>query len=298
MNKQAWKYFFLSLSLAIVAVLTALFQAPEKSTLSIIACDVGQGDAILAVYEEIQILIDGGPKDDVMRCLEKYIPYWDRNLEVVILTHPQGDHLNGLLDVFEAYNVEYFVHSGLDTGNQKWQVLKSMVGGSDTKVLLADDGLSIRLGLIQLDILHPNSEFLEKNADVLGTSTLERFTSKEDPNEFSVVARLRLKNFDALFTGDIGPEVSDILAEKLVERSIEYIKIPHHGSKNGMSEKLLKAIKPKVAVISVSAKNSYGHPHKEILDMLKKYNVEILRTDLSGNVVVESDGESFWVKED
>ena len=299
MNKQSWKYVFLFLILSFFSGLVALFQVPKKDTLSIIACDVGQGDAILIIFEETQILVDGGPNSDVMACLEKNIAYWDRSIEVVILTHPQSDHLNGLLDVFEAYDVEYFIHSGLDTSNQKWQVLKSMVGRGGTKVLLADESKTVRLGPIQLDILHPNSDFFASKGQVLGESTLERYSSKADPNDFSVVAVVRLGEFEALLTGDISPSISAEVAEILLDRSIggiEYIKIPHHGSKNGLSEKLLEVVEPKIAVISVGRKNRYGHPHKEVLEMLESFNIKILRTDEQGSVVIESDGESFWVK--
>jgi competence protein ComEC len=296
-----WKYFLAVLSLiAIVVWLAVLRYPPEK--LYIIACDVGQGDAVLVIYGETQILIDGGPDERVVDCLSRYFPFWDRQIELIILSHPQEDHYAGLIEILKRYDVLTFIGSSLDSGNQKYGLLKSMVGGSGARVINPTSGMVIRLGMIYLDILHPSKRFLSENSlwrgsteknNVLGAST-----SKRDPNEFSIVTLLRLGKFDALFTGDIGPSISNSIAEKINNNkkgSVEYIKIPHHGSKNGVSGKLLDAVKPEYAIISVGAKNRYGHPHSEVIELLKDRDIKILRTDESGDVVVESDGSSMWL---
>ena len=113
------------------------------------------------------------------------------------------------------------------------------------------------------------------------------------------MALLRLGDFDALLTGDISPEISDIVAGKLEEKgspSIEYFKVPHHGSKNGLTPELLEVAMPKIAVVSVG-KNSYGHPSGEIIKMLEARSIKVLRTDEVGNVEVVTDGESYWLKD-
>jgi len=122
------------------------------------------------------------------------------------------------------------------------------------------------------------------------------FTSSDDPNEFSVVAILRLKNFGALLTGDIPGEILDDLVEKGRIQNIDYIKIPHHGSKTGISEKLLNLGSLKLAVISVG-KNSYGHPNKEVLDILKQKNIKSLRTDINGDIEIITNGEEIQIEE-
>ncbi len=301
----AWKYFFLFLTLFAATVWLVVFTYTPD--FKIIACDVGQGDAILATYQKTQVLVDGGPNRSVMDCLSRHMPFWDRTIEVVLLTHPQKDHYMGLINVFESYDVQLFVTSGLDSSAQEYQVLKSLVTGKGVRVVNPESGMEVRSDLIHLDILHPSDAFLAQNSQeqfsnlTIGKSgnnngVLGAFTSRKDPNEFSIVSILSYKDFDALLTGDISPDISNLVAEQLAlsgSRRVEYIKVPHHGSKNGLTEELLDAAAPEVAVISVGRGNSYGHPHKEVLDLLTSYGLRVLRTDEKGDVVFESNGESW-----
>jgi competence protein ComEC len=312
--EKKWKYFFATLVLGVTSVWFAVFSYPDQK-LHLIACDVGQGDAILAVFGGTQILIDGGSNKKVLECLDSHLPFWDRTIELVVLTHPQTDHFGGLIDVFKTYEVEKFLATSLDSSSHDYQVLKEVVGGSGVEVINPTSGMVIRLGTIYLDIVWPTSKFLEQNFAWQATeefiqrqslepqglslekleNVLGSFTTSRDPNDFSIVAILRYGEFDALLTGDIGPDVTDkILASGLIGE-VEYIKIPHHGSKNGLTQNLLDATSPEVAVISSGKSNSYGHPHREVLDMLSCYGLRVFRTDLSGNVEIVSDGEKFWV---
>ncbi|OGM27965.1 hypothetical protein A2962_03530 [Candidatus Woesebacteria bacterium RIFCSPLOWO2_01_FULL_39_61] len=282
-----------------VTVWLAVLFYPEAK-LKIIACDVGQGDAFLITYKVTQILIDSGPGRKVLECLDRNIPFWDREIEMVMLSHPQKDHYGGFLDVIARYDVQVFVTSGLDSSSQEFQLLKSQVTGGGIKVVDAVEGMTMRVGLIYLDILHPSKEFLAQESTLVDDKddkVLGVYTSKKDPNEFSIVAKLRYKNFDALFTGDASPELSNIIAQRLSvngKQTLEYIKIPHHGSRNGLTEELLKVARPRVAVISVGRNNNYGHPHEEILKILEDKDIKVLRTDLLGDIQIVTDGESWW----
>ncbi len=109
------------------------------------------------------------------------------------------------------------------------------------------------------------------------------------------MANLRLGEFDALFTGDIGPEIINKVIATGKIHDVEYIKIPHHGSKNGLIKELLDEASPEVAIISVG-KNSFGHPHQETLDLLKEYDIQVKRTDKDGDVELISDGKNWWIK--
>ena len=285
------------LALIAITIWLAVVFYPEPK-LHLIVCDVGQGDAILAVYGKTQILVDGGSNNEVLDCLSRHVPFWDREIELVILSHPQTDHFAGLIEVFRRYRVNTFLATPIDSSTQGYQVLKDTVGGSGVKVLNPSRGMVIRLGLIHLDILHPTEQYIASFTEGSGTNVLGAFTTSRDLNDFSIVANLRLGNFDALLTGDIGPEVSDIIAEELVEsgsRTIEYIKIPHHGSKNGLSSKLLVASSPEIAVISVGKDNRYGHPHKEVIKLLSDKGIKILRTDEVGDIEIITDGSKWWL---
>src|SRR3989344_5739703 len=290
---QAYKYILGLFALVLGLIGLSLGYAPD-GRLHLIACNVGQGDGILAIYKDTQVLIDGGPDDRILECLSEHVPFWDRRLELVILTHPQLDHYGGLIEVFRRYSVDTFLANGLDSGASSYQALKNAVGGSGVRVVTPKEDMVLRIGMIYLDILSPSQSLLTQEAPDSQANILGAFSSKKDPNDFSVVAIMRLGEFDALLTGDIGPsEIPEILAGGKV-RDVEYIKVPHHGSKNGLTHKLLDASSPEIGVISVG-KNSYGHPNEETLKMLKEKGVRTLRTDEEGDIEIITDGNKWWV---
>ena len=133
---KVWRIIFLVEVLIIASLLLAIVSFDQKS-FKLIACDVGQGDGILAMYGNIQILTDGGPDSRVLDCLGAYMPYWDNTLELVILTHPDRDHFGGLIDVFERYQVLNFLRTKAENSSQAYKVLESVVGGSGTYVIYA-----------------------------------------------------------------------------------------------------------------------------------------------------------------
>ena len=279
-----YRYIVLALILILAGIVIAIWQIPDRN-LHLIACDVGQGDAILAVYKNIQILTDGGSDNAVLDCLGRHLPFWDREIELVVLTHPERDHYGGLIEVFRRYKVDNFLYNNVVSGSKGYQVLENAVGSSGARLINPIDSPGLRLEMMQLDILSPK----QTESEVLGVQSDSGF------NTLSIVTKLSLGSFDALLTGDAPPEVSDGLAQGSGINSVEYIKISHHGSKNGVTNNLLKAFDPKIAVISVG-KNSYGHPHKEILDMLNKLGIRIFRTDEVGDVEVTTDGKAYWIK--
>jgi len=299
-----WRYILGLLTLVAATMWLAVLYFPDKR-LHLIACDVGQGDAILVVYGNTQILVDGGPNNSVLECLERFMPFWDREIELVVLTHPQTDHFTGLIEVFRRYKVEKILANSIDSGSSAYQVLKTEIEGNRASVINPEKGMVISVGLMQLDILHPTEQYIlssvEGPRDNKQQNVLGAYTTKRDPNVFSIVAILSLGEFDALLTGDIGPEISDEIAEQLVVRlplTIEYIKIPHHGSKNGISNNLLDASHPEIAVISAGRNNRYGHPHQEVIKLLRDKEIKIMRTDEMGDVEIITDGSEWWLPED
>lgn len=293
---NSWKYFLGFLALIATTIWCVVLTFPEEK-LHLIACDVGQGDAVLALYGKTQILVDGGPNNRVLDCLTKYMPFWDREIEVVILSHPQVDHFKGLIEVFKRYKVNTFIATPINSSTSGYEVLKNAVGGSGAEVINPTTGMVIRFDLLYLDIVWPSSEFLglkdidEKNKNVLGV-----VDTKGDLNDYSVVVNVRLKEFDALLTGDIGQGVTEEIIDIGMIDDVDYIKIPHHGSKNAFNENLLRFSKPEIAVICVGKDNKYGHPHKEVLEMLEDFGLRVLRTDEVGDIEVITDGKGWWVE--
>ncbi len=272
---KLWKYVLGLLILMFITAVLAWWSLPDNN-LHIIACDVGQGDGFLIQRGTTQVIVDGGPNRKILDCLGKYMPFWDRKVELVVLSHSHSDHYAGLIDVFEHYKVENFLSGGFEDSTPSFRVLENAVGGGEAEVLVSDVGNKLRIGLMYLDILF-----------------VGQASENDDQNEASMIFNLKYGDFEALFTGDASPdELGKVISNGGLE-DVEYIKVPHHGSKNGLTSELLDIVKPEVAVISVG-KNSWGHPHEEILKMLKDRNIKILRTDMDGNIEVVTNGSSFW----
>jgi len=292
---RTYRYIIQLLILVAVGVILAISQLPDGN-LHIIACDVGQGDAILVTYKNIQILTDGGPDQEVLNCLGRHIPFWDRNIELIISSHPDSDHSTGLVDVIKRYNVDKILINPIDPGTDIYRLLESVVGGRGVGVVNPNRGMVLGLNLIHLDIVSPSDEMFSKLTIKNEGDKLAKYSIGKDTNSYSIVYKLSFKKFTGLFPGDIPKEVSDILSTDIAVEGVNYIKIPHHGSANGLTPNLLKATMPKVAVISVGSKNQWGFPAPEILKMLTDNNVTVLRTDKMGDVEVITDGEKIWWK--
>lgn len=305
---KPWLYLFVFLTASVILVFLASFSLAD-SRLHIVFCNVGQGDAALIYRGQTQVLIDGGPDSSVLSCLSKHMPFWDREIEVVTMTHPQDDHYGGLVDVVRRYKVELFLAPPADNNTQGFKTLKREVEDRRIRVMNPKTGDILRNGLIQIETIWPSGEWLALNTESrienlpaplrlarLGESRiLGAATAKADLNEFSIIQKVSFGDFDALFTGDIEPPAEDLMAQNLTG-GVEVLKVPHHGSKNGLDKALLDAAMPKLAVISVGKKNRYGHPHKEALKLLEEGGMRVLRTDLDGEVEIVTDGKRWGVK--
>jgi competence protein ComEC len=264
----------------------AISQIPD-SNLHLITCDVGQGDAILVVYKNYQILTDGGPPNGkVDRCLSRHLPFWDRTIEVVVNTHPQLDHFGGLIEVFKKYKVINYISSDIEPSTQEYGLLHKLVKSGGTGVLTPYDVRSVGVGLITYDIFYPSQ------------AVADEFKSdpKRDSNDVSIQSIVRMGEFKALLTGDIGENMTDQVLKNFTKLSINYIKIPHHGSRYGLVESYLREFMPALAVISVGKDNSYGHPAPEVIKILSDKDIKILRTDTMGDVEIVTNGKEFWVE--
>ncbi len=289
----------LQFALVLLAVLIwlAFFAVPDNRV-RLVFCDVGQGDAVLIIQGLTQILIDGGPDRKVLNCLSNNLPFFDQTLEMVILTHPDNDHLAGLNDVFDKYRVRYFVSGpeGSDSGNYqnlltKIKSLRKAARGLDNfKIINIYAGEKIKVGEIVFENLWPDREWVAGKLNYeSGTMSqgqdyvLGAKTEHKNLNDFSLVFILSYQNRSVLLMGDADSRVQDEIMDLNTLAQIDILKFPHHGSKTGIREDFLAKIKPKIAVISVG-KNSFGHPTQEALGLLEKYGVKIRRTDLEGEI--------------
>lgn len=257
------------LALAAASIWLAVLALPDNR-LHVVVCDVGQGDAILVTYKTTQMLVDGGPNASVLKCLSEHMPFYDHRIEMVILTHPQADHMNGLIDVLKRYTVLQFVKEPVTNDTDGYAALMREITNSKLQISNVYAGDEIRFSNFKFAVIWP----------------IRGFESKET-NETAIVGRVNYGNFEMLLTSDAGDIAPGVPADVL--------KVPHHGSKYNMTREWLEAVRPKLAVISVG-KNSYGHPTEEALKLLRDEEIKILRTDENGDVEVVSDGKSFYVK--
>jgi len=272
--------------LSLILLLSLIFYQYQKfndGKLHIVICNIGQGDSIfIRTPKGSDFLIDGGPDDSVLNCLSSHMPFWDRTIEVMIMTHPDSDHSSGLIDVIDRYTVLSFNTQALPGKTKVFQNLISDLKSKNIAPKYLYQGYSLTEGDLSLFTVWPSQKaiFDGKNSKSL--------------NEFSVIEKLSYKDFASLFTGDAGVDVEDQIAKSVGK--IDLLKVPHHGSRTGMDESFLATIKPSLAVISVGAKNSYGHPSPLMLDILQKERIKTLRTDIDGEVEVITDGKNFTYK--
>lgn len=240
--------------------------------------DVGQGDAafILTPHSH-QIVIDGGPDSTIVEKLARKIPFWDRTIDMVVLSHPAQDHVAGLLDVLQKYQVKTIVWTGVEKDtkiSQEWEkaLLKEQEEGAIVFLAFAPQGMLLGDGSCpqRMDILSPLEDLAGKLV--------------EDDNDTSVVVRFVSCSHSVLFTGDLSQKGEGVLLKQDFSLDSDILKVGHHGSRTSSSEKFINAVSPDVAVISVGKENRYGHPAKETLAILAKYGIEIRRTDEEGDV--------------
>jgi len=268
------------------------------SNLKVYFLDVGQGDAnFIQTPQNHYILIDGGPDSLILEKLNKTLPFWNRGLDLVILTHPEKDHLTGILEILKRYRVNNFLWTGViknDIQNKELATLlekiqqrkeslffASLIGPSQTKVLTIKAGDKIRAGDVLIDTLYPIEDMEGKEA-------------KKTTNDSCLVLKLIFGKNSFLFTGDIGFAEEKNIINLKKDISAEVLKIAHHGSKYSTSESFLENVKPEIAVIEVG-KNKYGHPAPETLQRLKNFGIKkIFITNRDGDIKISSDGNQIY----
>jgi len=273
------------LLVAAILVSVAAATMPDDN-LHVSFLDVGQGDAILIQRGSQDILIDGGPSPQAI-CLElgEKLPFWDRTIELVVLTHPSADHVTGLVEVLQRYKVKHVLYPALDFESDVYDEWLSLVKEKNIKYTIAQAGQQIDLGEgAVIKVLNPQIPHLT------GTES--------DIDNNGVVLRLSMGKASFLLTADILWEAEFELTRRRADLSTTVLKVAHHGSDTSTTPEFLAVVNPQVAVISVGADNRFGHPTEEVMDRLtEKLDTEkIYRTDEHGTIEFITDCKRLCVR--
>jgi competence protein ComEC len=259
-----------------VSALTSLGSAAPRGSLRITVLDVGQGDAILVEVSGRRMLIDGGPDPSRLSAeLDRIIPTWDRRIDLLVASHPHEDHLAGLPKLLDRYRIASVVGSEERGGGPAASSWRGILQQSRISYHQVFTGERFPLGAARLSVLWPDRTYLSLPPGNDGRAL----------NDRSIVLRLDVPGFSALFTGDIESDIDARIIHNMTS-PVDLLKSPHHGSKSSASTALLRVLEPRVSVVSVGAKNSYGHPSAETLKRLGERGAVVERTDLNGTVTV------------
>ena len=257
------KVIFVSIAVLGMLAFFAWRMLPDNR-LHVTLLDVGQGDAIfIQTPSGKQVLVDGGPSEAVLLSeLGRQMPFWDRTLDMMVLSHPDADHITGLVPVLERYQVDTVIFREVEHDTEIYEYWQQLTQSEEATVYQGEAGLRITLDQgLEMIVLHPGAE------PVKGTDT--------DVNNNSVVVRLVYGNVAVLLTGDIEAVVEQQLVRDGAMLASIVLKAAHHGSCTSTTQGFLEAVDPEVVVISVGANNDFGQPCEEVLErlwMLKNSN--------------------------
>lgn len=249
---------------------------PAEGELQVHFIDVGQGDSIYIRTPSKNILIDAGERGDTV------VDYLQGlavdSLDLVICTHPHSDHIGGLVDVLEAIEVKEVIDPGVVHTSKTFEKYLTLIDEKDIVFTEGRAGDTRDLGDgVLLELLHPAQP------------------KENDLNNASIVARLTFRKISFLFTGDAEKKSEKEILGRGFDVSSTILKAGHHGSSTSTGEDFLKAVSPETVVIMCGEGNSYGHPHEETIELLAEYDIDVYRTDISGTIVVTTDGKTYDV---
>ncbi|MDD4803556.1 MAG: ComEC/Rec2 family competence protein [Candidatus Pacebacteria bacterium] len=279
LNKNIKLYSLLFLIIINVIIFYAISRAGGEGLLKVTFLDVGQGDAIFIESPDgNQILIDSGANKNISNVLSRVMPFYDRSIDAVVATHPDQDHIGGFPEILKRYKVGRYFDNGLlgETSTFKEISKELVIEKVSGERLIKDEIIDLGDGVF-LKVFYPNIKL-----------------EGSDTNKNSVVMKLIYGDSNILLTGDIPTDVEKYLTMTSGEElDSDILKVAHHGSKNSLSEEFFSVVSPEYSIISASKDNSFGHPHKEIIDALNSIGTNILRTYEIGDITFVSDGDKF-----
>lgn len=253
------------------------FKPDNTGKFMLYAIDTGNSDSLLCIAPDGRsMLVDAADEDDYGPIKSVLDKYGIKKIDVLVATHPHADHIGSMDEVIESVGADIIYMTDFPDDSKVYDNLEDAIKTTAIPAEYAVSGMQFSLGEASVKVLGPQDK------------------EYEDANNASIVLMVSYGESDFLLTGDMEQDASTELIEDWgKELDCEVLKAAHHGSSTGASEELLYAATPDIAVITSGAGNSYGHPHQQTLDLLKKFNVQTLRTDLSGDIAVLTDGTTI-----
>ncbi|MEK7631486.1 MAG: MBL fold metallo-hydrolase [Patescibacteria group bacterium] len=275
-NRTSTKIWALRFAVLVVilAAAVSLWSGRAPGTLRVWFADVGQGDGIvIRTPSQETIVVDGGPRQDFVQEVDSHVPVTDRAVDLLVATHADADHITGLVGLVESGRVvNALINRDATKQTKVYQHLLAALAKQEVNVIEAQAGQEYTFGEVRVRVLWPS---------VAGLA------AAKESNEKSIVLRVSYGSQDLLLTGDAPDTVEKQLLQQGSALDAEVLKVGHHGSKYSSIAVFLQAVSPDIAIVSVGAKNRYGHPASRVLADLEKLGIEVLRTDVLGDILVE-----------
>ena len=271
--------FLLILALVLWSVVT---HENRDGILTIVFLNVGQGDSIFIESPTgTQILVDGGPNNNLSKEISTILPWYDRHIDMLVVTNPDKDHYEGFIPFLNKYSADVVLEPGTTNKSEAYGLLEKIIIDKKIPKILARRGQIIDLGGgAYLKVVFP-----------------DRDISGLNPNDGSIVMQLVYGETSVMLQGDSPTNIEHYLfgldGENLKST---ILKAGHHGSRTSSSEEYVKSVNPQWVVISSGKNNTYGHPHKEVLDTLNKLVIKTIDTCNNGEITFESNGKNFVLK--
>ncbi|MBI5754844.1 MBL fold metallo-hydrolase [Candidatus Peregrinibacteria bacterium] len=268
-------YVYTSLLAGIVLLSIFLLKLPGDA-LKIHFLDIGQGDSVLIQTPSFhEILIDGGPGNAVLSQLSEVLPFFEKTIDLVVLTHPHADHLMGLLPVIQRYRVKNVLLTGVSYPSEIYDEFLREVREQGITLYFAKADEDFLIGkTVFFDVLYPFTPLLGQKFDNVNNSSIVLRVEYQGISE----------NFRAFFPGDVEKEVEKKLLENGIEMTADLLKAGHHGSRTSSTEAFLSAVSPQYMAIQSGEGNQFGHPHRETLISASRRGISVFRNDLFGRI--------------
>lgn len=255
----------------------------NKELLEVSFLDVGQGDAILLEMPDGKVaLVDAGAGPQILERLTEELPFSERQIDFLVPTHSDKDHIGGFIDVFQKFEVTTILNTVTSSDTNIWKEFLEFAEkeGSTLFPVLVGEVFTFPSG-VEIEVLFPD----------------ETMIANEETNGFSNVLKITYGNISFLLTGDASVESEGYMLEVLGEENLEatVLKAGHHGSNTSSKREFVEAVNPLYAVISAGQNNSYGHPHPEVIEILENNGAEVLSTAERGTITFKTDGKNLWV---